>query len=103
HDYDAAAVMVDGFLHAGQEGGFVEKDLGDQDDVRGLVRGALGQDGAGRDPARLPAHDFDDAAGTLFGGHAADVGGDLHDGGGGVLDDRAVTGAMIGMGQVIVD
>ena len=63
----------------------------------------LGQDGAGGDPARRAAHHLDDAAGAVVGGHAADVQADLHDGGGVVLDDRAVARAVVGVGQVVVN
>ena len=55
------------------------------------------------DPARGTAHDFNDAAGAVVGGHAADVDADFHDRGGGVLDHRAIARAAIGVRQVVVD
>jgi hypothetical protein len=40
---------------------------------------------------------------AVVGGHAADVGGDFHDGAGVVLGDGAEAGAMIGVRQIVVD
>ena len=79
-------------------------DFGQEDDV-GRIGGvaALGQDGAGGDPAGGAAHDLDDAAGAVVGGHAGDVDADFHDGGGVVLDDGAVAGAVVGVRQIVVD
>ena len=71
--------------------------------MRGVGRLAPGQDGAGGDPAGAAAHHFDDAASAVVGGHAADVHGDFHDGAGVVFGDGAETGAMVGVGQIVIN
>ena len=102
-DHDAVTKLVNGLLHLGEERLLVERDFRHQDDVRPVGRFALGQDGAGREPAGGPAHDLDYAAGAVVGGHAGDVLCDLHHGRGVVLGRATVAGRMVGVGQVVVD
>ena len=103
-DDDAVLVLGDHFLHPIEESGFIQRNFRQHDDVRWVGGIALlGQDGSGSDPAGGPAHDFDDAAGAVIGGHGTDIEADFHHGGRVVLDHRAVSRAVVGGRQVVVD
>src|SRR5208282_2471145 len=71
--------------------------------MRGVVGFAFGKNSGGGDPARAASHDLDDATGTVISGHAADVGGDFHDGAGVVLGNGAKAGAMISVRQIVIN
>ena len=102
--HHAVFVGLDRLFDLGQDGVHVVLDFGHQDDMGRVGRvAALGQHRAGGDPARRAAHHLDDAAGAVVGGHAAHVHADFRDGGGVVLDDRAVAGAVVRVGQVVVN
>src|SRR5580765_4048153 len=92
-----------GFANLREEPLLIEVDLREQN-YMGRVHGiALGQDSSARDPAGAAAHDFDDATGAVISGHAADIEGNFHDGGAVVFDDGAEAGAVVGVGQIVVD
>ena len=72
--------------------------------MRRIVRvvAALGQRGAGGDPAGGAAHDLDDGDEVAL-AHGLMVAGELADDGGDELDDRAVARAVVGGDEVVVD
>ena len=77
-DDDHAIFMFrDRFLDAFEEGGLVQPDFRQQDDMRGVTGSPLGEHRAGGNPARRPAHDFNQTARAIIGRHAFHVGGDL--------------------------
>src|SRR5690606_24994942 len=103
-DDEAVFLALEDALHVGDEllGG--EGDFGQEDDVRRVVRmvAALGEGGAGGDPAGVAAHDFEDGNEVAL-AHGLVVAGHLAHGGGDGIDDGAVAGAVVGGGQVVVD
>ena len=103
YDDNAAAVLGDSFCYLRNKFFFFKRYFRQQDNVRRVFGFAFGEDGAGGNPAGSAAHHFDDAAGAVVSGHAADVRAHFHHGGGVVLDDAAVAGRVIGMRQIVVD
>jgi len=103
-DDGAELLALEDALHVLEDLGLVERDLGEEDDVRGVVRvvAALGEGGAGGDPAGAAAHDLDDGDEVAL-THGLAVAGDFAHGRGEVLDHAAVAGAVVGDGEVIVD
>src|SRR5690606_1913248 len=82
----------------------VERDFRKIDQVRRVVRvvAALGERGAGGDPAGGAAHDLDDRDEVAL-AHGFVVAGEFADRGGGVFDHAAVAGRVIGDGKVVID
>src|SRR5206468_4659522 len=62
-----------------------------------------GEHSARGNPTRAAPHHFNKTAGTVMGRHAADIGRNFHDRRAIVFNDRAVTGAMVGVRQVIIN
>ncbi len=102
-DDDAVAELSDDFLDLGQKLILIERDFRHQNEVWPVGGFALGQHGAGGEPAGGAAHDLDDAAGAVIGGHAGDVLRGLHHRRGVVLDRAAVARRVVGVWQVVVD
>ena len=73
-DHNAVFVGLHRLFHFGQKLVLFKWEFRQQDDMGRVRRVApLGQNRAGRDPARRTAHHLDDAAGTVVGGHAPHV------------------------------
>ena len=72
--------------------------------MRRIVRvvAALGEGGAGGDPAGGAAHHFDDGNEVAL-AHRLVVAGDFLDGGGDVFDRAGVAGRVVGDGEVVID
>src|SRR5690606_26467909 len=100
-DDHAGLLAFEDALHVGDELLLGEGDLGEEDDVRGVVGvvATFGEGGTGGDPAGVAAHDLDDLHEVVL-THGLVVAGDLADRGGDVLNDGAVAGAVVGDGQV---
>ena len=71
--------------------------------MRRIVGLFLGQHRTGGNPAGRAAHHFDDAAGSVVGGHAANIRAHFHHSGGVVLDHAAVARGMVGVREIVVD
>jgi hypothetical protein len=103
-DDQAVALALQDALHVLQDLLLVEGDLGEEDQVRGVVGvvAALRERGARGDPAGAPAHDLDDRDQVAL-AHRLVVARDLADGHREVLDHAAVARAVVRAGEVVVD
>ena len=102
--YEAEAVFLEAFLNLRQEVFGVERHFGQQYDVRGVLGlvAALCDARARRYPPGVPAHHFDNGYEVVV-AHGLVVEGELPDGGGKVFNDAAVSGAVVGDGEVVVN
>ena len=101
--HDTIMIRGHGFFHLREELLFVERQFGQQNDVRRIGRVAFGDNGARSNPPRGAPHHFHDTARAVVGRHAGDIVTNFHHGGGIVFDDRTITGAAIRVRQIVID
>ncbi len=101
HDHTVADLLHGG-LYLLHEGGFVEGNFREQNQVRGVVVVVLGQAGSGGDPAGVAAHHFHDEHLGGGGAHAGHVQSRLAAAHCGVFGHGAEARAHVGEGQVVI-
>ena len=101
-DHAAPAVAIVTSLHVGQESVAVERSLGQQDDVRGVVVGDFGHRTCRREPAGRPAHRLKNHV-LIDPPHVAGQHAGLPHREGNVPSGAAEARRVVGAAQVVID